>query len=677
MSKLEKVIFYLFALLFFLVPLAMWVHTSEVFEFNKIVVVYFLATSILTFWVIRMILERKIIFRRTILDIPLLLFLGSQFLSTIFSIDVPTSIFGYYSRFNGGLISLVSYSILYWAYVSNIKNEDSKKHLIILIATSLITAGLAIGEHFGIFLTCGLVGSVTANCWQQDVQTRVFSTFGQPNWLATWITAISPITWFFATRENIKSQRFWVWTIISIIFYATLLFTRSRSGIAGYTVAFFIFYLYSFLKEKPKFLVSFKKIVITGVLFLIPTLIFGTPWTPRVDEIISHKITSTNESVTGPALETGGTESGTIRKIVWQGAIQVFLHYPILGSGVETFAYSYYQYRPVAHNLVSEWDFIYNKAHNEYLNFMATTGAFGILTYLIFIGFSIYLMLKTKNIFTVALTAGYSSILISNFFGFSVVPVEIEFFLFPAFAVAASNLETKTKDREISFAQKAVILIVIAIGLYAIVLITNYWYADTLYSKGKSYNSLGKPGPAIPLLARAIELEPYQAIYQNEISVSYTLAAQDAYNQKDSAKVQENVNNALSYSQKAINLSPANLNIRRSRFGIFLRLSSIDPRFLIFARDTLTTAITFAPTDAKLYYNLGLTEVRTGQTDEAAKTFEKTIELKANYKEARLAYAILLIDKKEYQKARDQLTYILTKIDPNDTLTKQTLQEIK
>lgn len=286
-------------------------------------------------------------------------------------------------------------------------------------------------------------------------------------------------------------------------------------------------------------------------------------------------------------------------------------------------------------------------------------------------------MLKTKNIFTVALTAGYSSILISNFFGFSVVPVEIEFFLFPAFAVAASNLETKTKDREISFAQKAVILIVIAIGLYAIVLITNYWYADTLYSKGKSYNSLGKPGPAIPLLARAIELEPYQAIYQNEISVSYTLAAQDAYNQKDSAKVQENVNNALSYSQKAINLSPANLNIRRSRFGIFLRLSSIDPRFLIFARDTLTTAITFAPTDAKLYYNLGLTEVRTGQTDEAAKTFEKTIELKANYKEARLAYAILLIDKKEYQKARDQLTYILTKIDPNDTLTKQTLQEIK
>ena len=658
----------------------MWVHTSEVFEFNKIVIVYFLTTFILATWIIRNIFERKIIFRRTILDIPLLIFLVSQLLSTIFSVDIPTSIFGYYSRFNGGFLSLASYSVLYWAYVSNIKKEESKKLLIVLVSASLITSVMAILEHFKIFLTCGLVGSVFINCWQQDVQTRVFSTFGQPNWLAAWIAAVSPVSWFFATQEGIKNRKFWIWTAIAVIFYTTLLFTRSRSGIAGFAFAFIVFWVYYFYTERAKLLIPLKKILLTGVLFLAPTLIFGTPWTPRIDEIISHKIASLNESVQGPALETGGTESGAIRKIVWQGAIQVFLHYPILGSGVETFAYSYYLYRPAAHNLVSEWDFIYNKAHNEYLNFMATTGTVGILAYLTLIGFSIYQMLSTKNKFVIALTAGYASILISNFFGFSVVPVEIEFFLFPAFAVVSVISEEKKAKREKSETntiQKILIATILLSAFYILVLISRYWYADTLYAKGKGYNSLGEPANAIPLLTKAIEFEPYQAIYHNEISISHVLSAIDAAKEKDSVKTQDEVNKSLLESQEALDLSPANLNIRRSRFGIFLRLSSIDSRFLVLARDTLTDAIKYAPTDAKLYYNLGLTEVRTGQNDEAEKTFEKTIELKPNYKEARLAYAILLINKKEYQKARDQLNYILSSIDPNDTLTQQTLQEIK
>ena len=40
----------------------------------------------------------------------------------------------------------------------------------------------------------------------------------------------------------------------------------------------------------------------------------------------------------------GVTESGDIRKIVWQGAIELWKQYPILGTGVENFAYSYYDH---------------------------------------------------------------------------------------------------------------------------------------------------------------------------------------------------------------------------------------------------------------------------------------------------------------------------------------------
>ncbi len=47
----------------------------------------------------------------------------------------------------------------------------------------------------------------------------------------------------------------------------------------------------------------------------------------------------------GTVLDTGGTESGEIRKIVWKGALEVFRNNSVFGTGVETFAYSYYNYR--------------------------------------------------------------------------------------------------------------------------------------------------------------------------------------------------------------------------------------------------------------------------------------------------------------------------------------------
>src|SRR6185295_7529343 len=117
-----------------------------------------------------------------------------------------------------------------------------------------------------------------------------------------------------------------------------------------------------------------------------------------------------------------------------------------------------YKYRPQEHNLTSEWNFLYNKAHNEFLNYMATTGTFGILSYLsiTFVFFLITLSLfssKVKklsmpllsrikaNNFTqaqdplliVALASSFVTILVTNFFGFSVVITNVYLILIPLF----------------------------------------------------------------------------------------------------------------------------------------------------------------------------------------------------------------------------------------------------
>ena len=188
-----------------------------------------------------------------------------------------------------------------------------------------------------------------------------------------------------------------------------------------------------------------KKSLLIIFSFLIITLLTGTPYTPSIKQIFQAKTSASTSTQTTPAkaipssITLGGSKSSDIRQVVWQGAINVFKQYPVFGSGVETFGYSYYNHRPVAHNYLSEWDFLYNKAHNEFLNFLATTGILGLFSYsLIILWFAVWTLkhLKKDQTFLLpALLSGFLGLAVSNFFGFAVVPVALFLFLWPAQAL--------------------------------------------------------------------------------------------------------------------------------------------------------------------------------------------------------------------------------------------------
>ena len=630
-----------------------------------------------------MVAEKKIIFRRTILDIPLLIFLGSQIISTLFSIDILTSLFGYYSRFNGGLFSIISYALLYWAFVSNTKRPEINRIISITLLSAVLVSIYGVLEHFGI----------DKNIWQQDVQSRVFSTLGQPNWLAAWLVALIPITWFQILDR--KDSKFSFSTVVpymlSTLFFLVLLFTKSRSGLIGFVTTEIVFWTIIFIRQKGK---PIKKFLIINAFIALTALILGTQFSPSFLEIFSTVGTNnseTKEETGTTVLESGGTESGTIRKIVWKGAVDVWKHYPIFGTGVETFAYSYYFYRPAEHNTTSEWDYIYNKAHNEYLNYLANTGSVGFLAYLALIIISILQISnfklkpaenrqrETGNL-NAALLAGFFSILATNFFGFSVVPIQILFYLYPAFADASSygdQTDTKIGKNIFDPRQKTILFILSAVVFYLLVVICRYWYADVLYAKGLGYNRINRQDIALDYLNRAVKLQPNQNVYYSELSKSYVGLAL-AYNEAKEATSAANLANmAIETSAKAVNLNPANVNLKRIEFGIFLILSSLDPNYLLNAKDVLVTAVKQAPTDAKLYYNLGLIYWKVGQNQLALETLRKTVELKSDYEDARIAYAGILIDTKDYSEAKSQLEYVLTNLDPGSTVAKQYLESIK
>jgi len=694
----DRTIEYSFYLLFVLIPLVMTPWNFELFEYNKMMLVYALTAVIAGAWTVKMIFAKKLIFKRTPFDIPLVIFLISQFLSFLFSIDHHTSFWGYYSRFHGGLLSTVSYLLLYWAFVSNFDKQKTLSAIRYTLATAALVASYGILEHFGI----------DAKYWVQDVKNRVFSTLGQPNWLAAYLAALLPLPLAFALGKirNWKLEIgnfFSIYSFTLLLFVACLFFTKSRSGIPAALMGLAFFCL---LLALPK-IISLKKAHLLLVAALAVFIFAGSflgllKKFPTAAGDIRY-IFSLNQqaNITPQKPFEAGSTSGDIRKVVWRGAFNIFLAYPLFGSGVETFAYSYYQFRPAQHNLLSEWDFLYNKAHNEYFNLLATTGAVGLGSYLLLIGWVIIWNLKAISnrqyeirnkqntapisylLSLIALFSGWASILITNFFGFSVVPVAIFFFLFPAFAVVLSREEASpqpVRQQRVDNrgqTQYLVLALVLFTIFYLLFTIIQYWRADVAFAQGNKLNKQGEYLAAFNSLEKAISLNKGEPTYQDELAWSSANLAVLATIQKEQNLTQQFLNTAVSSSDQALLASPYNLNFHKTRAKIFFKLSQIDTKYLNEALAILQKAKQMAPTDAKIFYNLGLVQEALGQRQEAIKTLEETVEIKNNYIDARYMLGLLYKENGQEKEAISELEYIIKFLNAGYPLANDKLKQWK
>ena len=686
LSKLfQKIIFSLFNLLIFLTPFIFTWLNQELFEFNKMIFVYSLTILIATVWIFRIISEKRLIFKKTKFDFFILAFLISQLLSTLFSMHPRTSIFGYYTRFNGGLLSTISYITLFYAFVSNIEKKQIKVIIDSLLISSFLISLYAIPEHFGHSASCLLITQkFDVSCWVQKVQERVFATFGQPNWLAAYLISVIPINLSLLLRKQKTAKK--IFLVLNLIaMTSALLFTKSRSGMLGLGIALAVFSTAKFLTVKK---IERKSLTlkISGVAFLMALLVLliGTPYTPNLKSLINKteiaETETSDDSIVVNSLETGGSASEDIRKVVWQGAIKVWKRYPILGSGVETFAYSYYLDRPVEHNLLSEWDFLYNKAHNEILNFMATTGSIGLLTYLglFFIFFySVFKLRKEDE--TLAIAAAIVAMFISNLIGFSTVMTNL--LLFSYFAIIASYSQKKEKieiNKEKPDNLQFFLLALTAISAAVLLNKTfKIWQADYVFTQGATYCSQGDYQTGISYIQQAIEKSPKEALFYDELAKNYSQLAV-AFAEEDQATVAAQLARAaIESNDYALKLNPVHLNFHKSKARLFIRLAKLDNELYYYAQEALKKAISLSPTDAKLYYNLALVEEVLGEEDAAINTLEYTIEIKENYPQARNELGRLYSEEGDFEKAKDQYQYILDKINPEDLLVQEKLKAIE
>lgn len=728
----NKTIEYAFYALFFLVPLIFSSSTSELFELNKMWLTWGITIIIAASWFTKMIALRTFRIPRTPLDIPLALFLASQIIATIFSLDQRISWWGYYSRFNGGLLSIITYLFLYYAFVANLGKREVLRTLIISLISGLIVALWGLPSHFGYDPTCLLFrGTFDVSCWTDAFKPtiRIFSTLGQPAWLAAYLAILLPITMAFFLNSNKNLQEVSVPSLLKkplslalfllvILFYLDLTYTGTRAGFLGFWAANIFFWGTLFLTKSLPKRFFIRSLALFNLSFIIISFFTGTTFA-QLDQFTfqgiqnrlqSDSLTTTQAETVSPN-EGGVTDSADIRLIVWEGAIGAWKANPILGTGVETFAFAYYRHRPIEHNLTSEWDYLYNKAHNEYVNYLTTTGAVGLLAYLSVIG--VILFLASKHILSrltalpktqeqqkewvlqLSLIAAFGSILITNFFGFSVVITNLYLFLIPAFYLLlhgsitqsqfTETLFKKTKTIHVTPTQWTGVGAVWLISLYCIVLLMRFWIADSAYALGSNLQRAGDVQGAYTQLTKAVQTRPTEPVFQDEYAINLATLATALVENDEATTGAQLAQEAVALSNNVVANHPNNITFWKSRVRIFYALSQIDPQYLSLALEAIQTAHSLAPTDAKVMYNLGVLQGQNNNPAKAIETLTQTITIKPDYRDAYFARALFYrelatstegttIDQELQQKAESDLNYILKNLNPYDEQAQKTLE---
>lgn len=662
--------------------------------------------------------------------------------------DQHVSWWGYYTRFNGGFLSTLTYYFLFYAFASNL----SLKHVIKTLYVSIISASIVIAwglpAHYGYDPTCLVFrGTLDTSCWTFAFkpEVRIFSTLGQPAWLAAYIATLFPlaIAFFLHAFYNGKKKTYITFLALTTCLLAALIFTNTRAGLIGIFVTDII--LWGLLLYKKIFALNqlVRLAIVMHGLFLITIFFVGLPLGKIYDFTLpgilqkqkasqpqptqeagqSSQETTQQAQTPAPQPQTGGiTDSGDIRRHVWKGAIDAWKANPIFGTGVETFAFAYYKYKPAEHNLTSEWDYLYNKAHNEYLNYLTTTGLFGLGTYLAFIALFAYLTLRylllhhhnhhengnnpqhkamhhKNDLFIIALLAGWSSILVTNFFGFSVVIINLYLFLIPLFVLYLGHMLKEnygfgftagSKNHDyINPYQWTFIALYVLVGAFWIYGLSVYWVADIAYALGNNFNKIGNYQDAYPHLTKAVTLKQNEPTYKDELAVNLSTLAAALYTQKDAVNGSQFANQAIALDDQVIAAHPNNVVYWKNRVRIFYTLAQGDPehaqQYMMQALTAVAKANELAPNDAKISYNLGVLIGQVQNINQGIEVLNRTVQLKPDYKDAYVALGLFynqlsldndgkLVNPEMRQKAIDTYKLIIEKIDPNDEQVKESLK---
>jgi len=197
---MDKLINWLIVILTFLLPLFFLSITSEFYIFNKQALLIGFVGVMAIFWLAKMAITQILVFRRTVLDLPIILFAAAYIIVSLAS--APNKVLAFTAPTGAGTI--LALTLLYFVITNNLKSS-AIRHMLYAIITSSALLGLAAVYQF-----LGFGEAVAAAPW---LKNKLFTPAGGSLILISiLVTALAIVVTFFLKQFGEKGLALTVFT---------------------------------------------------------------------------------------------------------------------------------------------------------------------------------------------------------------------------------------------------------------------------------------------------------------------------------------------------------------------------------------------------------------------------------------------------------------------------------
>ena len=341
-------------------------------------------------------------YRIKLYDILILIILILTTISMIFAINKQVALFGSYERYEGLLIIIYYFSML---FLCSLLENKTKKYIIIAILLTGIFQSI-----YG-FLQIEEVQGIQIMYKHPQVMANGLTY--NPNFFGTYMLICLCYSLGLLVEENKLIPQIINVVLISIFMIGLLISNATSCAVALIVILIYV----TIYCIKNKYI---EKIICLFILLIFITAIISNE---KKTTLVADVIKTKNETV---EIAKGNINDsyGTKRIKIWKETLKIVPKYILHGSGIDNYMYSFGN-QPLK---ISRK--IYDKAHNEYLQILVTEGIFSLISYLILytiiIIYGIEYTYKNKKVYLLLPVMGY---MIQAFFNISVIEVAPLFYI--------------------------------------------------------------------------------------------------------------------------------------------------------------------------------------------------------------------------------------------------------
>jgi cytochrome c-type biogenesis protein CcmH/NrfG len=661
-QRLEKISIFITKGLIFILPLFFLPWTSAragMDNYNKLLLLLVVVPILGGIMIYIKFSRSEIRIKRSVFDKFIFLFALAYVLATLFSIDRFSSFFGHYSSLSLPLLSILVLVAWYYFLINFVQE---KEQIYGLIKTFLLSFGLI--EIITFLIIIGY--------WAQ--------VFGVNNIFAQ----------FFIFSQG-SFEELSILTAIMCVFFLSIVIRDSylnyffRSKLQRVLIKFIFVLSIVFLA-----IVNFKPswlIVLLGTIMILGFNLLisfkpgkkGRKWKKQQKEISSTNIfwplvivlLSLFFIVTSIAIGGGFTERKLFKNLQLdhhnslEVAVYSLLDRPVLGYGPESFINAYSLHRNPKINNTNVWDFRFNRSFSYFYELGPTVGALGVLSYLLFIGFIIYYLLKASykvlsnskdkihkgNVDIVVLSnlifLIFTLMLAQFLYNINTILLFLFFFVLALIIILSQELKDDIEDNPIYINSKQFIfnknqrtslmraLVIVVFFGFSGWLITlgfeaRFWLANQNFANSIRQDITDEEREMG--LQKAIELNPYRLIYYTTMAKFYLSQAIEGISELGSGQsntlVRDSVNNSITYAQKAVAVAPKNVVVYETLGMVYRDISPIFSGIGALAINAFREASNLEPSNPILLAELGKAYINNDQNNEAITPLEKSLKLK-------------------------------------------------